>query len=163
MKGTTEEVDLENMQRNNNRDSRRGCKIHTMEKDQEDGLGMVGWQRRTELGRGFARRRPAAEEEWPEDGPDLLVAPMLRENVRGVQFTRNVGELHNARGNSFADSVIREGGMALVEARVGNGGTADNGFVVSKEVGVANGNSHVAKSVAQVEDLLCSSLGSTKF
>ena len=59
------------------------------------------------------------EQEWLELLPDLLVSPMLTENVSWVNLTRDMEELDHSTFNSFTNMMVGEHCMPLVKLGMG--------------------------------------------
>ena len=77
------------------------------------------------------------------------MGPVLTEDVGGVDLTVDVVEGNALRGDGFSDPMVGQYVVALVELGMGNGTAGDDGFVISKHVGLSfDGNSKVTKRAA---------------
>jgi hypothetical protein len=89
---------------------------------------------------------------------------MLAEHIGGIALAGNVKEAENLCRNGLTNAVVRKCVVTLVESRVRNGCTRDNGLVVPKKTGVFHDwNSQAAQSGAKVNDLVSGLSGSNKF
>ena len=104
------------------------------------------------------------EQERLQKLPNLLVSPMLAEDVGRIIFASDVVEDKDAGSNSFSYSVERQCCMALVEFHMRRHRTINNRLVVSEHVALGSDrNSEVSKCGAQVNNLLRASSGCNEF
>ncbi len=89
---------------------------------------------------------------------------MLAQDICWIEVTRYEMEEYYSSCNGLAHSMERKNGMAFVEFGMHLHGTVDNRLIVTKHVTpFAYGNSKVAKSVAEVNDLFNTGASGHKF
>ena len=56
----------------------------------------------------------APEKDWAQHMGDLVVSPVLAQDVGGVLCTRNVPEVHDLRSDRFSDPMVGESGPTFI-------------------------------------------------
>ena len=74
-----------------------------------------------------------------EKPPNLMVSPMLAEDVCRILGTLNMVECKDASRNGFPDVVERQSIVSFVEFGMWDGGAVHNRLVISKHVGLPPG------------------------
>ena len=88
---------------------------------------------------------------------------MLAKDISRVVFARQMINRDHVGSNSLTDMVKGEGIVMLVKFGMWNGGTVDNGLIVTKHVTLGtNWNAKVMESKAKINDLVNAGARSNK-
>ena len=80
---------------------------------------------------------------------------MFAEDISGIEIATHVMNACNPGGHDLAYPMIREGIMALMKLGVGDGGSVDDRFIVTKHHGLAvNRYAKVAEGKPLIHDLI---------
>ncbi len=94
------------------------------------------------------------KEQGLETSPDLLVSPMLAQNICWIVLPRKMDRIHNAGCSGLSDSVEQKDEMVFVQFGMQLGTAVNHALVVTKhDASLADGDTKVSQCILDIHCL----------